>query len=36
MNRINEATFLLFKSDKKTDEGRLKGEGGHEKQFFLA
>ena len=24
MNKINEATFFLFKSEKKTDEGHLK------------
>ena len=29
MNKINEATFFLFKSEKKTDEGGL------EKQFFI-
>ena len=36
MNKINEATFL-FKSEKKTDEGRWfeTDEGGHEKHFFF-
>ena len=37
MNKINEATFLLFKSEKKTDEGHLKPmrEGPRNNLLFL-
>ena len=37
MNKINEATFFLFKSEKKTDEGHLKQmrEGLRNNLFFL-
>ena len=36
MNKINEATFFLFKSEKKTDEGHLKQmrEGLRKNLFF--
>ena len=38
MNKINEATFLLFKSEKKTDEWHLKQmrEGLRNIFFYLA
>ena len=38
MNKINEATFFLFKSEKKTDEGHLKKmkEGMRNIFFYLA
>ena len=37
MNKINEATFFLFKSEKKTDEEHLKliSEGLRNDYFFL-
>ena len=38
MSKINEATFFLFKSEKKTDEGHLKQmrEGLRNNFFYLA
>ena len=35
MNKINEATFFIFKSEKKTDEGHLKQMREGLRIFFL-
>ena len=35
MNKINEATFYLFKSEKRQMRGIETDEGGPEKHFFI-